>query len=65
MDFEIRMVRTAQGPVKLSRERAAYSRLVQEGYSNAAACSAVAWAASNWPVNSCARASAPSLAKVR
>ncbi|WP_099014349.1 IS30 family transposase [Streptomyces malaysiensis] len=38
MDFEIRKVRTAQGPVKLSRERAAYSRLVQEGYSNAEAC---------------------------
>lgn len=34
MDFEIREVRTAQGPVKLRREREAYSRLVQQGYSN-------------------------------
>jgi transposase, IS30 family len=38
MDFEIRKVRTAQGPVKLSRERAAYSRLMQQGHSNAEAC---------------------------
>ncbi|MPY53081.1 helix-turn-helix domain-containing protein, partial [Streptomyces acidicola] len=38
MDFEIRRIRTAQGPVKLSRERAAYSRLVQQGYSNKEAC---------------------------
>lgn len=39
MDFEIRKVRTvAQGPVKLRREREAYSRLVQQGYSNAEAC---------------------------
>jgi IS30 family transposase len=38
LDFEIREVRTAQGPVKLSRERAAYSRLVQQGYSNIEAC---------------------------
>ncbi|MCY0938663.1 IS30 family transposase [Streptomyces sp. H34-S4] len=38
MDFKIREVRTAQGPVKLGRERAAYSRLMQQGYSNAEAC---------------------------
>lgn len=39
MDFQIRRVRTvAQGPVKLRREREAYSRLVQQGYSNAEAC---------------------------
>ncbi|GAA2495066.1 IS30 family transposase [Streptomyces longisporus] len=38
MDFEIRGDRTAQGPVKLSRERAEYSRLVQQGYSNKEAC---------------------------
>ncbi|MFJ8755382.1 IS30 family transposase [Streptomyces sp. NPDC102441] len=39
MDFEIRKVRTtAQGPVKLRREREAYSRLVQQGYSNTEAC---------------------------
>ncbi|MEV6125198.1 IS30 family transposase [Streptomyces sp. NPDC052077] len=39
MDFEIRKVRTtAQGPVKLSRERAAYSRLMQQGFNNAEAC---------------------------
>ncbi|GAA2462432.1 IS30 family transposase [Streptomyces mauvecolor] len=41
MDFEIRRVRTAQGPVKLSRERAAYSRLMQQGFSNAEACRVV------------------------
>ncbi|MEU8516499.1 IS30 family transposase, partial [Kitasatospora sp. NPDC048722] len=38
MDFEIREDRTAQGPVKLGRERAAYSRLMQQGYSNTEAC---------------------------
>ena len=39
MDFEIRKVRSvAQGPVKLSGERAAYSRLMQQGYSNSEAC---------------------------
>lgn len=38
MHFEIRRNRTAQGPVKLSRERAEYSRLVQQGYSNKEAC---------------------------
>jgi DNA-binding CsgD family transcriptional regulator len=38
MHFEIRGDRTAQGPVKLSRERAEYSRLVQQGYSNKEAC---------------------------
>ncbi|WEB39533.1 IS30 family transposase [Streptomyces yunnanensis] len=38
MDFKIRRDRTAQGPVKLGRERAEYSRLVQQGYSNKEAC---------------------------
>ncbi|GAB1335430.1 IS30 family transposase [Streptomyces sp. E-15] len=38
MDFEIRGDRTPQGPRKLSREREAYSRLVQQGYSNTEAC---------------------------
>ncbi|MFJ9890524.1 helix-turn-helix domain-containing protein, partial [Streptomyces sp. NPDC091287] len=38
MDFGIREVRTAQGPVKLRREREAYSRLVAQGYSNTEAC---------------------------
>jgi IS30 family transposase len=38
MDFEIRADRTPQGRKKLSREREAYSRLVQQGYSNTAAC---------------------------
>ncbi|MEV0643553.1 IS30 family transposase [Streptomyces sp. NPDC050619] len=38
MDFEIRRDRTAQGPVRLGRERAEYSRLVQQGYSNKEAC---------------------------
>ncbi|WP_215451804.1 IS30 family transposase [Streptomyces sp. ATCC 21386] len=38
MDFEIRRDRTAQGPVRLRRERAEYSRLVQQGYSNKEAC---------------------------
>ncbi|MEU1420191.1 helix-turn-helix domain-containing protein, partial [Kitasatospora sp. NPDC005751] len=38
MDFEIRKDRTAQGPVKLSREREAYSRLMQQGYTNTEAC---------------------------
>lgn len=39
MDFEIRMVRTvAQGPRKLSAERAEYFRLVTAGYSNKDAC---------------------------
>ncbi|MFE1370051.1 IS30 family transposase [Streptomyces anulatus] len=38
MDFEIRGDRTPQGPRKLSREREAYSRLVQQGYSNSEAC---------------------------
>ncbi len=38
MDFEIRKDRTAQGRVKLSRERATYSRLMQQGYSNVEAC---------------------------
>jgi len=38
MHFEIRGDRTVQGPVKLSRERAEYSRLVQQGYSSKEAC---------------------------
>ncbi|MER7847430.1 IS30 family transposase [Kitasatospora sp. NPDC096077] len=38
MDFEIRRDRTAQGPMKLSRERTAYSRLMQQGYTNTEAC---------------------------
>jgi IS30 family transposase len=38
MDFEIRAVRTPQGRRKLSRERAAYSRLMRQGYSNTQAC---------------------------
>ncbi|MEU6093567.1 hypothetical protein [Streptomyces sp. NPDC047079] len=38
MHYEIRKVRTAQGPVKPSRERAADSRLMRQGYSNAEAC---------------------------
>jgi transposase, IS30 family len=38
MDFEIRADRTPQGRRKLSREREAYSRLVQQGYSNTEAC---------------------------
>ncbi|WP_371099064.1 IS30 family transposase [Streptomyces sanglieri] len=38
MDFEIRGDRTPQGPRKLTREREAYSRLVQQGYSNKEAC---------------------------
>ncbi|GAB1336510.1 hypothetical protein ACE1SV_31000 [Streptomyces sp. E-15] len=41
MDFEIRGGRTAQGPVKPSRERAEYSRLVQQGYGNKEACRVV------------------------
>jgi transposase-like protein len=38
MDFEIRGDQTARGPVRLSRERAEYSRLVQQGCSNKEAC---------------------------
>ncbi|MET4668285.1 hypothetical protein ABID94_001144 [Streptomyces sp. PvR018] len=34
MDFEIRKVRRAQGPVKLRRERGEYCRLVQMGLTN-------------------------------
>lgn len=34
MDFEIRKVRKAHGPMKLRREREEYFRLVREGYSN-------------------------------
>ncbi|GAA1501999.1 IS30 family transposase [Kitasatospora kazusensis] len=38
MDFEIRVDRKPQGRRKLAREREAYSRLVQQGYSNTEAC---------------------------
>ncbi|GCD43190.1 transposase [Streptomyces paromomycinus] len=38
MEFEIRKDRAPQGPRKLSRDREAYSRLVQRGYSNSEAC---------------------------
>ena len=38
MDFEIRKIRTAQGPVKLQQERATYSRLMEQGCSNNEAC---------------------------
>lgn len=38
MDFTIRADRTPQGRRKLSRERAAYSRLMRQGYSNTQAC---------------------------
>ncbi|MFG2629155.1 hypothetical protein [Streptomyces sp. NPDC048473] len=34
MDFEIRKVRKAQGPMKLRREREEYFRLVRQGCSN-------------------------------
>ncbi|GAA0451909.1 hypothetical protein GCM10010361_14990 [Streptomyces olivaceiscleroticus] len=40
-DFEIRGDRTAQGPAELSRERAEYSRLMRQGYSNKEACRVV------------------------
>lgn len=38
MDFEIRRHRAPQGPRKLTREREAYSRFMQQGYSNKEAC---------------------------
>lgn len=38
MDFEIRKDRTPQGPRKPTREREAYSQLMQQGYSNKEAC---------------------------
>ncbi|MFI1308545.1 IS30 family transposase [Streptomyces sioyaensis] len=38
MDFEIRKDRTPQGPRKLNREREAYFRLMQQGFSNREAC---------------------------
>ncbi|GAB2939496.1 hypothetical protein GCM10027028_45760 [Streptomyces sundarbansensis] len=38
MDFEIRKVRTAQGPKRLPREREAYSQLMQQGLSKKEAC---------------------------
>lgn len=38
MHFQIRKDRAPQGPRKLSAERAAYLRLMQQGYSNAEAC---------------------------
>lgn len=41
MDFEIRKLRTPQGPVRLVREREAYSQLVDQGLSNREACEIV------------------------
>ncbi len=41
MDFEIRKIRTAQGRKKLTREREAYFRLMDQGLSSAAACKIV------------------------
>jgi transposase, IS30 family len=41
MDFEIREIRTAQGPRKLLRERETYFRLMQQGFSNEHACQIV------------------------
>lgn len=38
MDFEIRQIRTAQGPKKLLRERETYFLLMQQGLSNNQAC---------------------------
>ncbi|XMA37442.1 IS30 family transposase [Streptomyces albogriseolus] len=38
MDFEIREDRQSQGPRKLTREREAYFRLMQQGVSNTEAC---------------------------
>ncbi len=38
MDFQIRRVRSPQGPKKLSAERAAYFELMQQGMSNRDAC---------------------------
>ncbi|MFJ3891529.1 helix-turn-helix domain-containing protein [Streptomyces rubrogriseus] len=38
MDFEIRKDRKPQGRKKLTRERAAYFQLMQQGYSNREAC---------------------------
>jgi IS30 family transposase len=38
MDFKVRADRSPQGRRKLSRERAAYSRLMRQGYSNTQAC---------------------------
>ncbi|MDN3029604.1 hypothetical protein [Streptomyces sp. S.PB5] len=34
MDFEVRKVRSGQGPRKLHAERAEYFRLVKAGYTN-------------------------------
>ena len=41
MDFKIREIRTAQGRKKLLREREAYFRLMQQGFSNEHACQIV------------------------
>src|SRR5438093_8042253 len=38
MDFEIRKDRRPQGPGQLTRERAAYFQLMQQGYSSKEAC---------------------------
>jgi hypothetical protein len=38
MDFEIRADRRPQGRKKLTRERAAYFQLMQQGYSSSEAC---------------------------
>ncbi|WP_159007495.1 helix-turn-helix domain-containing protein, partial [Streptomyces sp. NRRL S-813] len=38
MDFQIRKVRSPQGPRKLSAERVAYFQLMQQGVSNEEAC---------------------------
>lgn len=38
MDYEVRADRRPQGPKKLTRERVAYFQLMQQGYSNRAAC---------------------------
>jgi hypothetical protein len=41
MDFEVRRVRSAQGPRKLDAERAEYFRLVKAGYTSKEASAAV------------------------
>lgn len=41
LGFEIREVRSPQGPVRLAAERAAYFELVRQGYGNEAACRVV------------------------
>ncbi|MFD8527448.1 hypothetical protein ACFV0L_08535 [Streptosporangium canum] len=37
-DFEVRKIRSPQGPVKLSAERAAYFELMRQGFKNDRAC---------------------------